>query len=386
METITKNGKEYLRFKIGDFFDHLPGEAIEFSKLLNKSKTSIDFDSDKGYIHPCYSGATKGNHVVGYSTKYNFDGKGIKVSGVGAGAGKCFFIDGKARILKNCYILKNNICNEFFSIYLEKKLKKFTQKTTMPSLQYGYIKDEYIEIPTNHQELSKVIARVLEYKQLSKQLSKQFKDYKQAILQEANKAIEIHKQNGDHDKYISFKIGDEFKAISGKGSFNKMKKEGLASDHYDEEKGFVYPVYSASSIDNHICGFSIEKNNQGIWVENEFIKTTTSGDPGKSVFVNSNKSLLCEKAYALKSKISNNYIALLFDKEIPFFSQGSAQRNAYFNNYKDESISLPLSHNLLANKIKQINHWETIVNQTTKQMETYIDGVLQLSLKGATNE
>jgi len=33
-----------------------------------------------------------------------------------------------------------------------------------------------------------------------------------------------------------------------------MKKEGLASNEYDEDKGFIYPIYTASTIKNHIVG------------------------------------------------------------------------------------------------------------------------------------
>ncbi|MBX4209966.1 MAG: hypothetical protein K4H23_02140, partial [Mollicutes bacterium PWAP] len=53
-------------------------------------------------------------------------------------------------------------------------------------------------------------------------------------------------------EFLRFRIGDEFEAISGKGSFNKMKKEGFASDNYDEENGFIYRFYDGSTKNNHI--------------------------------------------------------------------------------------------------------------------------------------
>ena len=36
--------------------------------------------------------------------------------------------------------------------------------------------------------------------------------------------------------------------------------------------------------------------------------------------------------------------------------------------------------------IKKINDWEELVNKTTSRMNEYIEGVLQLSLKGVINE
>jgi len=65
-----------------------------------------------------------------------------------------------------------------------------------------------------------------------------------------------------------------------------------------------------------------------------------------------------EKAYALipKNKIfANEYIAEYLNKKIPRFSQGSAQKNAYFPNYSDNYLYIPNNHEELSKIIKKIN-------------------------------
>ena len=352
--------------------------------MKKEGQASEKFNEEKGFIYPFYDGSTKNQHIKGYCKKYNFNGNGIKVAKDGAGAGSTVLINGKVFNGGHSYIMySDSLSNEFLSLMFTMWLPKFQAGTSIPSVKYNGFKDEVIEIPANHAELSKIIKRVLEYKELSKQLSKQFKDYKLAILQKADNNIKEYKEKGMHDKYISFKIGDEFFVASGNGSFKKMQKVGDAAAQKNIENGFVVPMYSAGAKNSHVIGWAKVAN-----VDGPFIKISVSGDPGKSIFVYKDAVIL-EKAYALKSKGNieiNEYISQYFNNEIPKFAQGSAQKNAYFPNYDKTLMAIPEEHEELSKIISKINNWEKEVNKTTKKMEEYVNGVLQYSIKGEKYE
>jgi len=138
-------------------------------------------------------------------------------------------------------------------------------------------------------------------------------------------------------EFLRFRIGDEFEAISGKGSFNEMKKEGLASDKYDEDKGFIYPLYDGSTKNEHIKGYATILN-----INKPFIKVSTVGNGiykkrmGKSVFDPTpagNSLYVCKKAYLAQRSfgiiskknnlLPNFFIGNLFNKIFPRNEQGT---------------------------------------------------------------
>jgi len=90
---------------------------------------------------------------------------------------------------------------------------------------------------------------------------------------------------------------------------------------------------------------------------------------------------MCANSYAFQSKYSNEYIALLLNQTIPKFAQGTVQKDAFFPNYKNNYIEIPTNHEELAKLIQQNNKLQSEVNKTTKKMEQYVQGVLQMSLK-----
>lgn len=376
IQKIERNGRTFLRFKIGDVFETISGKG-SFNKIKKEGLCSDTYDEEQGFIYPFYDASTKNDHVKGYCKEFNFEGKSIKVVTTGIpGAGETVFNNGKCWLGAASHILINDdLTNEYTSEFLSRFIPNYVQGTTgLANVRFSNYKDEYIEIPENHEELAKVVKRVLEYKQLSKQLSKQMEDYKLAILQESENAIKYWKETGQHDKYISFKIGDEFEIFSGNKLYSEFEKKGNASKKYTEK--FPYKFYDGSTSNNHIKGYITEFNFEGT-----AIKVSRNGDAGRTNLI-SGKVFISDHAYVLKSNRFNNYFMSTFlDKYLPKFNQGTSIPGCQFTYYKDQFIEIPNNHKEISNVIKKLNEWISTVNETTKHMEQYIDGVLELCQK-----
>lgn len=386
MEKIYKNNKEYLRFKIGDEFKEITGKG-SFNKMKQAGIASDSFDAENGCIYPVYSGSTIGDAINGYSKKYNHDGIAIKVSKDGD-AGHAILVSGKTFNGSGSFYLTSKLANEYFALLLDNILPTYQQGSVVPHVYFRDFKNRVLEVPSNYQEIALVIKRINKYKELSKQLSaqlnKQLKDYKLAILQYSNEVVKTYIKHDAHEKYIKFIIRDKFKSFSGKGSFNKMKSSGTASDVYDKQNGFIYPMYDASSQGNHIKGYAKEFN-----YEDSVIKVTIAGESGRSIFLNRSKKFNLENSdflYSDDNELVNEYIALYFDYFLPKFKQGSAMTKVLFSYYKDVEICIPSSHVQLGKVIKVINAWEKLINETTKKMNMYIAGILKYTIKGEINE
>ncbi len=380
MEIIKINNKEYYRFKIGDEFEAISGKG-SFNKMKKNDLTSDVYDEKNGFIYPFYDSSTKNNHIKGYCKNFNFKGQGIKTS-ISGDAGKSCFIKGKIFLGDQSYILesKNLETNFFISLFFNSFIPKFKQGSAIPNTYFRYFSNEYINIPKNHNELSDIIKKILDYQQLSQQLSQQLKDYKIAILQNANKKIKQYIKNNQKDKYIRFKIGDEFNKFSGrgKGMYSNLNASKLPNNINQ------YKLYTNVTQNNHIAGYV---NNFNFYKKG--IKWTENGDAGSTILI-FNKVYIAEGANVLYAKSNNNYIneylALKLNYWLKKFKQGSAQQMVKWVYFKDQYINIPKNHNELSDIIKKINKWEKLINITTSKMENYIKGVLQLSLKGVKNE
>ena len=127
----------------------------------------------------------------------------------------------------------------------------------------------------------------------------------------------------------------------------------------------------------------VSKVGNGIFKNGEF----DNAPAGSSVFVSKN-AYLCGGSLSLKSvKLINYFTALYMNNFIPKHEQGTNGLHCvYFSSIRNKVIEIPINHKELSMIIMQINKWEKLVNKTTQKMEKYIDGVLQLSLKGEKNE
>lgn len=381
MKKIYKNNKEYLRFKIGDEFKNFTGKS-SVKKLIDNNEFS--YVKNNPFIFPVYTNSISGDHIIGWTNKFNFDGEktpAIRYVVAGNGAGATKYIDEKIFTTTNANVLVSNYSNEYIALYLEKAFKSMTQGSTQPNLTFKTINGLNFDIPSSHKKIALVIKKINQHKQISKQLREQLEDYKLSILQATDKIVKTNMENNVHGKYLRFKIIDEFKEIAGKGSFNQMKKEGIASDSFDAERGFIYPVYSGSTIGNAINGYSKEYNHDGV-----AIKVSKDGaGAGHSILV-SGKTFNGSGSFYLTSKLANEYFALLFDNLLPRYQQGSAIPHVYFRDFKDKYIYVTNQHNHIAVILSKINDWEQLINATTEKINMYISGILKYTIKGEKNE
>lgn len=212
-----------------------------------------------------------------------------------------------------------------------------------------YPKRDFTHIQKELELIIKIIHSLENINQMNK--------YNLGILQESKKIKET----------ITFKIGDEFTAISGKGSFNKMKEEGLVNDFYNKEKGFIYPFYDGSTSNDHIKGFSSKFSIEGLG-----IKYCSSGNAGSATYV-TGKYHLGGDANVIKSmSYSNHYVACFMNKWLKKFKQGTTIMHTQYNYFKDEYITIPTNHKQLSKHIKLINDFQNQINTIENQINTYI--------------
>ena len=153
MEKIIKNGKEFLRFRIGDeftskssrqlFSDSMLKEIYSGDITFNKMKNFnlAQNKKDDIYQYPFLDSSILNNHIKGYSKIKNFSGSGIKISESGD-AGKAILICGDYFIGRPAYILINNkLSNEYLALFFNNYLPKFKQTGVISNLMYGYVKN-----------------------------------------------------------------------------------------------------------------------------------------------------------------------------------------------------------------------------------------------------
>lgn len=129
---------------IKDIFDITRGQVI--------AKTSISPVKIDKLIYPVYSSQTSNYGILGYDSKYDFEGEFLTWTTDGANAGKVFKRNGKFRCTNVCGLLvekdiTKGFANECIKEILEKETPKHVSYVGNPKLMNGVMGDITINIP-----------------------------------------------------------------------------------------------------------------------------------------------------------------------------------------------------------------------------------------------
>lgn len=211
-------------------------------------------------------------------------------------------------------------------------------------------------------------------------LSKLIDKYKLGILQESERLIKKWKENKEDDKFLRFKIGDEFEYNSFGKLISKMNDEdkikGITPTLNNLEKvnwtfknktnQYKYPFYDSSTKNNHISGYSKRYNFDGVGVKVSELGGLTQLITDKS-FIGKNAAVITSKSIKI-----NDYISHFLNNFIPKFKQGSTQKMVMWSYCKDTTIEIPTNHEKLSKHIKLINEWQNQINTIENQINLYI--------------
>ena len=110
---------------------------------------------DNEYIYPVYSSQTSNDGILGYDSKYDFDGKYLTWTTDGANAGKVFFRNGKFRCTNVCGILyndNNNYISELTAELLNIETPKHVSYVGNPKLMNNVMGEIKIKLPIKSRE------------------------------------------------------------------------------------------------------------------------------------------------------------------------------------------------------------------------------------------
>ena len=154
MKMHSNNWTEY---KISEIFKITRGVVIPKTDLL-ENKTNE-------YLYPVYSSQTSNNGILGYDSKFDFDGKYLTWTTDGANAGKVFYRNGKFRCTNVCGILyndKNNYVDELTAELLNYETPKHVSYVGNPKLMNNVMSEIKIFLPDSNESnrVSKILLKI----------------------------------------------------------------------------------------------------------------------------------------------------------------------------------------------------------------------------------
>ncbi|CED93943.1 Type I restriction modification DNA specificity domain protein [Romboutsia ilealis] len=179
-------GRDYPEWeekKIKDIFTVTRGVVI--------AKNEISDLRDNINQYPVYSSQTSNNGILGYDSKYDFEGDYLTWTTDGANAGKVFRRNGKFRCTNVCGVLVEKeetlgFANKMISEFLNKETPKHVSYVGNPKLMNGVMGDIKIKVPILDEQLK--IAKILDNIDLKIEKEQEKLDslnqYKKGLLQQ----------------------------------------------------------------------------------------------------------------------------------------------------------------------------------------------------------
>ena len=143
---MKKSSNNWSEYKISKIFKITRGVVIPKTDLLDNKTTE--------YQYPVYSSQTSNNGILGYDTKFDFDGKYLTWTTDGANAGKVFYRNGKFRCTNVCGVLyndNNKYVDELTAELLNYETPKHVSYVGNPKLMNNVMGDIKIFLPDSNE-------------------------------------------------------------------------------------------------------------------------------------------------------------------------------------------------------------------------------------------
>jgi type I restriction enzyme S subunit len=143
---MKKSSNNWSEYKISEIFKITRGVVIPKTDLLDNKTTE--------YQYPVYSSQTSNNGILGYDTKFDFDGKYLTWTTDGANAGKVFYRNGKFRCTNVCGVLyndNNKYVDELTAELLNYETPKHVSYVGNPKLMNNVMGDIKIFLPDSNE-------------------------------------------------------------------------------------------------------------------------------------------------------------------------------------------------------------------------------------------
>ena len=151
MKKDNENWKEY---KVSELFKITRGVVIP--------KTDLSDISKEDYKYPVYSSQTSNDGILGFDTKYDFDGEYLTWTTDGANAGKVFYRNGKFRCTNVCGVLYNDnnyYVDELTAELLNYETPKHVSYVGNPKLMNNIMSSIKIYLPDKNE--SNIVSNIL---------------------------------------------------------------------------------------------------------------------------------------------------------------------------------------------------------------------------------
>ena len=143
---MKKSSNNWSEYKISEIFIITRVVVIPKTDLLDNKTTE--------YQYPVYSSQTSNNGILGYDTKFDFDGKYLTWTTDGANAGKVFYRNGKFRCTNVCGVLyndNNKYVDELTADLLNYETPKHVSYVGNPKLMNNVMGDIKIFLPDSNE-------------------------------------------------------------------------------------------------------------------------------------------------------------------------------------------------------------------------------------------
>ena len=143
---MKKSNNNWSEYKLSEIFKITRGVVIPKTDLLDNKTTE--------YQYPVYSSQTSNNGILGYDTKFDFDGKYLTWTTDGANAGKVFYRNGKFRCTNVCGVLyndNNKYVDELTAELLNYETPKHVSYVGNPKLMNNVMGDIKIFLPDSNE-------------------------------------------------------------------------------------------------------------------------------------------------------------------------------------------------------------------------------------------
>ena len=270
----------YTQYLLGDIFKLSAGGDLD--------KTTYSPFRTSKYCFPIYSNSIDDRGLYGFTTKYNYKGDSITITGrgnVGHAEYRSENFDAIIRLL----VLEPNadsiIDSKFVAEYINQCVQFPLESTGVPQLTVPQIKNIRIEVP-EYEEQKKISNAISDIDKLISALKKQIqkkKLIKQGVMQELLSGKRRLKGFSKEWKSFNLMSGSKIKA--------RIGWQGLKKTEY-LDSGYAFLVTGTDFVDGRVkwdtCHFvERERYNQdeNIQIKNGDILVTKDGTLGKTAFV-----------------------------------------------------------------------------------------------------
>lgn len=267
---------------------YLLGDIFKLSAGGDLDRTNYSPYRTSTYCFPIYSNSIENHGLYGFTSKYNYKGDSITITGrgsVGHAEYRAENFDAIIRLL----VLEPNadlmIDSKFVAEYINQCVKFPLESTGVPQLTVPQIKNIEIKVP-EYDEQKKIAEVISDIDKLISTLKKQIrkkKFIKQGIMQELLSGKRRLKGFSAEWKLFNLMSGSKIKA--------RIGWQGLKKSEY-LDSGYAFLVTGTDFVDGRIqwdtCHFvERERYNQdeNIQIKNGDILVTKDGTLGKTAFV-----------------------------------------------------------------------------------------------------